>query len=198
MSTTASDAAVATESKLGRTALSLARIAIGLVFLWAFFDKLLALGFHTGKDDETGKVDYFGPAAWIHGGHVTEGYLKSAAGEFGGSPTGVYGELFKGWGSWHLGAFRPLDWVFMLGLLGVGLALTFGVGTRIGAWSAVGLLGMMYVAHFDNTNHPFIDEHIVYGLATVGIVYVELKNQAIGLGRWWRSVPLVKKYGWLV
>lgn len=198
MATTTSDAAVATGSKLGWVSLSLARIGIGFVFFWAFIDKLLALGYSTGRDADTGNVDYFGPAAWISGGHITEGYLKSAAGEFGGDPAGVYGEMFKGWGSWHLGTFRPLDWLFMLGLAGVGLALMLGIGTKIGAWSGVGLLLLMFVAHFDNTNNPIIDEHIVYGLSVVGIVFVELKYQAIGLGRWWRKLPIVQKFGWLV
>jgi len=196
--TTTSDTEVATGSKLGYVSLSLARIGIGFVFFWAFIDKLLALGFHTGRDDETGAVDYFGPAAWISGGHITEGYLKSAAGEFGGEPAGVYGEMFKGWGDFAIGAFRPLDWLFMLGLAGVGIALMLGIGTKLGAWSGVGLLGLMYIAHFDNTNNPLIDEHIVYALAVVGIVFVELKYQAIGLGKLWRKIPLVQKNGWLV
>ena len=113
------------------------------------------------------------PAAWINGGHITEGYLKSASGEFGGEPAGVYGELFKGWGDFSIGAFRPLDWLFMLGLAGVGIALMAGIGTKIGAWSGVGLLLMMFIAHFDSTNNPILDDHIVYSLAAVGIVFTE-------------------------
>lgn len=201
MATTTGDTGVAVTSgsRLGWTALSIARIGIGFVFFWAFLDKLLALGFSTGKDAKTGVVDTFGPAAWIHGGHITQGYLMSAAGEFPGSkPAGVYGELFKGWGTWSLGSFRPLDWLFMLGLAGVGIALMFGIGTKLGAWSGVGLLALMYIAHFDNTNNPIIDEHIVYGFAVVGIVFVELQRQAVGLGTWWRKLPIVQKYSWLV
>jgi thiosulfate dehydrogenase [quinone] large subunit len=192
------DVAVTSGSRLGWTALSIARIGIGFVFFWAFLDKLLALGFHTGKDDKTGVVDYFGPAAWINGGHITEGYLKSASGGFGGEPTGVYGEMFKGWGTWSIGAFRPLDWLFMLGLAGVGIALMAGIGTKLGAWSGVGLLLLMYIAHFDNTNNPIIDEHIVYAFSAVGIVFVELQRQAVGLGSWWRKLPIVQKNKWLV
>jgi thiosulfate dehydrogenase [quinone] large subunit len=185
-------------SKLGWVSLSLARIGIGFVFLWAFLDKLIGLGFATCRNAETGVVEIMCDSAWLQGGHITEGYLKSAAGEFGGEPMGVYGELFKGWGDFAIGSFRPLDWVFMLGLAGVGLALMLGIGTKIGAWSAVGLLMMMYIAHFDNTNNPVIDDHIVYSLAAVGIVYVELQRQAVGIGKWWRELPLVKKNDWLV
>jgi len=189
---------VATGSTLGWTFLSLTRIGIGFVFLWAFLDKLLGLGFHTCRNDETGAIEVLCDSAWLKGGHITEGYLKSAAGEFGGEPAGLYGEMFAGWGDFAIGGFRPLDWLFMLGLAGVGVALVLGIGTKIAAWSAVGLLGLMYVAHFDNTNNPVIDDHIVYALASVGVVYVELQRQVVGLGRWWREVPFVKQNAWLV
>lgn len=52
------------------------RLALGWVFLWAFLDKLLALGFATGRDDETGVVNRFGDAAWINGGSPTEGFMQ--------------------------------------------------------------------------------------------------------------------------
>ena len=35
-------------------ALGALRIVIGWTFLWAFFDKLLALGYSTGRDTDTG------------------------------------------------------------------------------------------------------------------------------------------------
>ncbi len=54
------------------------RIAFGFTFLWAFFDKLLALGFSTGRAED-GTVDRFGDAAWIHGGNPTLGFLKFGA-----------------------------------------------------------------------------------------------------------------------
>ena len=52
--------------------LALLRLAVGSVFLWAFADKLLALGFATGREDD-GTVDVLGPAAWINGGSPTRG-----------------------------------------------------------------------------------------------------------------------------
>ncbi|NYI41018.1 hypothetical protein [Demequina lutea] len=200
MATTTGDTDVATTkgAALGRYSLSLARIALGWVFLWAFIDKVFGLGFATCRDAKTGVVNVMCDSAWLAGGHPTEGYLKSASGGFGGDPTGVYGEMFKGWGTWSLGGFRPLDWAFMLGLFAVGTALMLGIGTKLGAWGAVGLLVLMYIAHFDNSNNPVYDEHIPYALAIVGIVFTELKFQAIGLGGWWRKMPIVQKNNWLV
>ena len=184
------DVAVTSGSRLGWTALSIARILIGFVFLWAFIDKLFALGFSTGKDSKTGVVDYFGPKAWIHGAHVTEGYLKSSSGPLG--------SFFSG-----LGAQRWTDWVFMIGLAGIGLALMFGIGTKVAAWSGVAMLAMMYTTHawpgtVTGATNPFLDEHIVYGVTAVGIVFVELQRQAVGLGAWWRKLPIVQKNNWLV
>jgi len=202
MATTATaptDASVSNGSRLGWTFLSLARIGIGFVFLWAFIDKVFGLGFATCRDAETKAVTVMCDSAWLAGGHPTEGYLKSAAGEFpGSSPVGVYGEMFEGWGDANIGGFRFLDWAFMLGLFAVGTALMLGIGTKLGALGAVGLLGLMYVAHFDNSNNPVVDDHIVYALASVGIVWVELQRQAVGFGKFWRRMPLVEKHASLV
>ena len=54
--------------------LAVLRIGFGLTFLWAFFDKLFALGYHTGYD-QAGSLDRFGDAAWINGGSPTETLL---------------------------------------------------------------------------------------------------------------------------
>ena len=62
-----------------RYTLAVTRISLGWVFLWAFLDKLFALGFGTGRDAETGVVDRFGDAAWINGASPTEGFLKFGA-----------------------------------------------------------------------------------------------------------------------
>ena len=88
-----------------RKALAVLRVGFGLTFLWAFFDKLLALGFATGVDDK-GIVDRFGPAAWINGGSPTEGFLKFGAdGPFQGFYNSIGGTVWA-------------DSLFMFGLLG--------------------------------------------------------------------------------
>jgi len=183
---TAPDTAHAPRTRsVGWVFLSLARIAIGWVFLWAFLDKLLALGYSTGRDRETGEVSVLGERAWVNGAHVTEGYLANA--------NGPLGEFFQGWAD-----IRFFDWVFMIGLLGVGLALILGIGTRIAAVAATAMLLMMYLAAFDNTNNPFMDDHIIYSLAVIGIVWVELERQDIGLGTWWRKLSAVQSNRWLI
>ena len=93
--------------------LAVLRIAFGLTFLWAFFDKMFALGFHTGYD-QAGNLDRFGDAAWINGGSPTEGFLAFGA-------DGPFKDFYN-----NIAGAAWADWLFMLGLLGIGIALTFG------------------------------------------------------------------------
>lgn len=106
-------------SRALRHVLALVRLSIGWVFLWAFFDKLLALGFATSRDQETGVVDWFGPTAWINGGSPTEGFLGNAT---KGPLAGLYSS-FAG-AAWA-------DWLFMAGLLGIGAGLMLGIAMRL-------------------------------------------------------------------
>ena len=109
-----------------RKALAVLRVAFGLTFLWAFFDKLFALGFHTGVNAE-GVTDRFGPAAWINGGSPTTGFLK-----FGVPENNPFKDFFNG-----MAGQAWADWLFMAGLLGIGLALTLGIGMRLDGGNVV-------------------------------------------------------------
>ncbi|MDN4478407.1 DoxX family protein [Demequina sp. SYSU T00039] len=185
------EAAVVTRSKVGWTLLSVTRIALGFYFLWAFLDKLLGLGYsvcRTVAEDGTFTIDAFCERAWVNGGSVTEGYLV-----YGGNVNSPFHEFFV-----NLGAERWTDWPFMLGLAGVGVALMLGIGTKIGAWSAGLMLFFMYLTQMPTVTNPILDEHLIYILAIAAIVLVEKERQSVGLGRWWRSLPVVQKNGWLV
>lgn len=181
------------ESKLGYPLLSVSRILIGFIFLWAFLDKLIGLGFTTCRERVEGvltnTVNVMCDSAWLSGGAITKGYL--------GSSSGPFAEIFK-----SLGEQRWTDWIFMIGLLAIGLALMLGIGTKIAAWSGLAMLLMMYVSHAwpfsAGLTNPVIDYHIIYGVAGIAIVWVELQRQSIGLGSWWRKLEIVKKNDWLV
>jgi len=178
-----------TGHKLGWVFLSLSRIAIGFVFLWAFFDKLLGLGFSTCRtvaEDGSFTIDTLCEKAWVSGGHVTEGYLV-----YGGNPGSPFHEFFV-----SLGAQRWTDWIFMIGLLAIGAALMLGIGTKIAMVSGALMLVFMYLTQMWPSTNPFLDEHIIYSLVLFGIVLVELGHQSIGLGTWWRK--LVGSRTWLV
>jgi thiosulfate dehydrogenase (quinone) large subunit len=162
----------------GRRALALLRIAFGLTFLWAFFDKLFALGFHTGYD-QAGNLDRFGPAAWINGGSPTEGFLKFGA-------DGPFKDFYN-----NIAGAAWADWLFMLGLFGIGLALTLGIGMRIATTAGAVLYILMWTVVLPPENHPVIDDHILGALSMV-VLAAFYAGDTWGLGRVWASVKTVK------
>jgi thiosulfate dehydrogenase [quinone] large subunit len=163
--------------------LAAVRIAFGLTFLWAFFDKLLALGFSTGRsvNPETGAetVDRFGDAAWINGHSPTEGFLAFGAdGPFKGFYNSIAGSFFA-------------DWMFMLGLLGIGLALTLGIGVRLGAMAGALLYILMWTVVLPPENNPILDDHVLGALTLIALAALNV-GHTWGLGKAWSQTALVK------
>ncbi len=172
-------------TSVARKALAALRIGFGLTFLWAFFDKLLALGFSTGAvlNQEGAKTgtDWFGHDAWIHGGNPTLGFLKfGATGPFKGFYNAIAGETW-------------VNVLFMLGLLGIGLALTFGIAMRLGTITGFVLYLMMWSVALWPANNPVLDEHIL-GALTMVVLGVTLAGDTWGLGSAWSRIPLVRRY----
>jgi thiosulfate dehydrogenase [quinone] large subunit len=87
-----------------------------------------------------------------------------------------------------------IDWIFMLGLLGLGLALMLGIGMRIAAVSGVALLVMMWSAVLPPANNLFMDDHLVYALVLVLLTLVGA-GRTWGLGRIWERIPFVRDHG---
>lgn len=128
---------------------ALIRILMGWIFLWAFLDKLLGLGFATAPD-----------RSWLAGVSPTTGFLQHA----------TYGPFV---GIFHsIAGNAAVDWLFMMGLLGVGLSLVFGILFRVGVISGVTMLFLMYLAMLPPKNNPIVDEHIVYIGVLIGLVAV--------------------------
>jgi thiosulfate dehydrogenase (quinone) large subunit len=166
-----------------RKALAALRIGFGLTFLWAFLDKLLALGFATGKNAETGAVDRFGPDAWINGGSPTFGFLN-----FGVSPDNPFHGFFT-----SIAGDAWADWLFMAGLLGIGIALTLGFGIRLAAITGTALYLMMWTASLPLANNPVLDDHLL-GAATVIALALTLAGDTWGLGKTWAKTDIVRRY----
>jgi len=145
---------------------------LGLTFLWAFLDKTFGLTYATPADK-----------AWVQGGHPTLVYLSSSYGPLGG--------LFRG-----MAGNAAVDALFMAGLLGIGVALTFGVATRLGCWSGLAMVLLMYASHpvpwaSPHTPHPFLDEHVTEAAAFVLLAMLPA-GEPLGLGGWWRRRVTVR------
>lgn len=159
-------------SPAARYALALARICLGWVFLWAFLDKLLGLGRGTPAD-----------GSWLSGGSPTAGYLGSVEGTFASLFTGMSGQVWA-------------DWLFMLGMGGLGAALILGIGLRVAAFGGIALLGMLWLSSLPLANNPFMDEHLVYLVTAVALAAARA-GDTLGLGRVWARTPLVRAWPFL-
>jgi len=157
------------------------RISLGFIFLWAFLDKLIGLGFATCRNVKTDAIEVMCSKAWLEGGSPTTGFLKNAV-------QGPFAEFYRG-----LAGNTFIDWLFMAGLLGIGLALLLGVGVRVAAVAGSLLLLMMWTAALWPANNPVLDDHLVYILVLIGVMLVN-NRQVWGLGGWWATQSVVKKF----
>ncbi|WP_405968404.1 DoxX family membrane protein [Streptomyces sp. NBC_00015] len=165
-------------------ALASLRLLTGFVFLWAFLDKTFGLGYAT----PSGK-------GWIDGGSPTKGFLGSVA-------VGPMESTFHSW------AGDPwANWLFMLGLLGIGLALVLGVALRFAAVAGTAMMTLMWVAEWPPARHlsdgspsmstnPFADYHVLYAVALI-VLAATAAGDTLGAGRLWARLPIVRDHGWL-
>ena len=147
------------------------RISMGWIFFWAFIDKVFGLGYATAPE-----------SAWIAGGSPTFGFLNFGV-------KGPFAEFYKG-----VAGMMVVDWMFMLGLMTIGVTLLLGVGVRLGAYIGVLTLLLMYTAGFILPEHnPILDEHIVYAVVMLALAAAGA-GRFLGLGKVWAKTALVKRF----
>jgi thiosulfate dehydrogenase [quinone] large subunit len=172
-------------TKTAARVLAVFRISLGFVFLWAFLDKTFGWGYATTAE-----------RAWVNGGSPTKGFLSSVA-------VGPFEDFF------HSIAGDPwTNWLFMLGLLGIGVALIAGIGLRIAAGAATLMMAMMWIAEWPLAQHtssgeptsstnPITDYHYMYAIGAIALA-VTYAGHTWGLGRWWAKLPFVQRHRWLI
>jgi thiosulfate dehydrogenase (quinone) large subunit len=165
--------------------LAVLRISTGFVFLWAFLDKTFGLGYSTPSNK-----------AWIHGGNPTKGFLSSV--DMGPFQSAYHSMA----GTWWA------NWLFMLGMLGMGIALIAGIGLRVAAVATVAMMGLMWFAEFPFAQHtsagtasgstnPLTDYHFIYAVVAV-MLALTYAGHTWGLGRWWAKLSFVRRNRWLI
>lgn len=163
----------------GRYALAILRLGTGFIFLWAFLDKTFGLGFSTPVE-----------RAWINGGTPSQGFLNSDA---------VVGPL-KGF---FASIASPLtDVLFMVGMLGIGVAVMLGIGLRVSAVAGSLIMVFMYLAEWPfaaltASTNPLVDYHIIYALALIAIA-ATYAGDTWGFGVPWRKLAIVRSQPWLI
>lgn len=147
------------------------RVSMGWIFLWAFLDKVFGFGFAT----EPGK-------AWIDGASPTIGFLK-----FG--TKGPFSELYQ-----SIAGNMMVDWLFMLGLLFVGVALMLGIMVKLAGYTGALMLILMYTAgSIFPENNPLLDDHIIYAIVLIGLTFGQTGHW-LGIGGKWSQIGFVRKY----
>jgi thiosulfate dehydrogenase [quinone] large subunit len=166
-----------------RLALTGLRLALGIEFLWAFLDKTFGLGYATPT-----------ARAWINGGSPTKGFLSNVS-------SGPLSSTFN-----SMAGSPVADWLFMLGLLGIGTALLLGVALRPAAACGVALLAMMWLATWppatiaagqpSGSTNPVVDDHVISALALIVVAALATASTGV-LGRWWSHREPVRRLPWL-
>lgn len=172
------DSVPAPAHKAGPISLAVLRLATGFIFLWAFVDKTFGLGFSTPTE-----------RAWINGGTPSQGFL------LGDGVTGPLKPFFAGIAS------PASDFLFMLGMLAIGVAVMLGIGLRVSAVVGSVIMVLMYLAEWPYainaaSTNPLVDYHIIYALALI-VVAATAAGDTWGLGKVWRTLPVVRTQAWL-
>jgi thiosulfate dehydrogenase [quinone] large subunit len=155
------------------TILAVLRITMGFIFFWAGIDKVFGLGFATASDQ-----------SWLNGVSPTAGFLTFGTG-------GVFSSVFQ-----SLAGSAVIDYLFMLGLFSVGLALLLGIGVKIAGYAGSLLMLLIYLSLFPPENNPFVDEHIVY-IVVLLLCTTTPVGETFGFGGWWTKTKLVKRLPFL-
>jgi thiosulfate dehydrogenase (quinone) large subunit len=165
--------------------LAVFRVVLGFEFLWAFLDKTFGFGYATPS-----------ARAWINGGSPTKGFLsRVAVGPLEGTFHTIAGAAWA-------------DWLFMVGLLGIGIALILGIGLRIAAVSGTLMMLGMWAAEWPlarftsagepaMSTNPIVDYHIIYALVLIALA-LTYAGHTWGLGRLWAKLPFVHRNRWLI
>lgn len=82
----------------------------------------------------------------------------------------------------------------MLGLLFVGITLTFGILVRLGSLAGIMMLFLMYTTiGIPPANHPFIDNHIIYILIMAGLMMSDAGDY-LGFEKAWSRMNLAQRF----
>ncbi|MCK9796038.1 DoxX family membrane protein [Isoptericola sp. 4D.3] len=157
-----------------RRALALCRLLLSGVFLWPVLDKTFGLGYATPPE-----------RAWVSGSSPTAGYLGSIESPLAGSFATLTGPA--------------VDWLFMLGMLGTGLALLLGIGLRVAAVAGGLLMLTLWLSVWPfapGSQNPVVDQHVVY-VALLAALALTRAGDTWGLGRAWAASPVPGSGTWL-
>jgi thiosulfate dehydrogenase (quinone) large subunit len=172
----------------GAITLAVMRVALGLVYLWAFISQAFGITY-TNKATPPPDAPAGAPVTyeWTFGYDSSAGWISSG---FDSSPSEKYVT-----NNTH-GPLAPIvqklptglvDFVWIFALAGLGIGLTFGIFANIAGWGGFALNIFIWLAAFPPSTNPLIDgEHVTFALAILLFMWLQASNYW-GVGRWWRA-----------
>jgi thiosulfate dehydrogenase (quinone) large subunit len=160
-----------TRETAARYTWAVTRLCLGWTFLWPFLDKTFGLGHETSSAD-----------AWISGGNPTKGFLSGSVGPLSGFYHDIAGAGI-------------VNWLFMVGLLVIGVGLLLGIFMRFACAAGALMLLLMWSASLPPANNLFMDDHIIYALVLSGLALIGA-DKALGLGRRWAQTGIATRHPW--
>jgi len=155
----------------GASFLAVVRILFGIMFLWAFLDKMFGLGMETPLNQ--GLIQGYSPSAYLM--YMSDNTFYPLFSIFAGNIV--------------------TDAVLMVGLLLMGTALILGIASKITTVATISFLFLMMLVVFPPTDN-IVDYHLIY-IVMMFAVYLGHGFSRIGFeGRWLES-KLVKRFGLL-
>ncbi len=150
--------------------LAIMRIILGLMLIWAFFDKLFGLGMETPHGQ--GMID---------GGSPTHLFLLYNDGPFSG--------LFH----WMSNFSGVTDILLMVGLALLGMTLVLGIASKFTTIFGSLFFIIMFIGTFPPSDNPLLDYHLVYLVAMIAIWSADAGSY-LGVGKRWRESRIVGRF----
>ena len=157
------------KKEIGENALAVLRIMIGWLFLWPFFDKLFGLGFQT--EHGKGMIDGGSPSSYVE--YMTRGPFEAVF-------KAIAGNAF-------------IDYLMMAALLILGITLIFGIASKLTTIGASAFVLIMFCIELPPTDNPLFDYHITWIAAFIVILYLG-GFERLSVYRWWKELPIVKRF----
>ncbi|MEY9215206.1 hypothetical protein NI17_016025 [Thermobifida halotolerans] len=154
------------------TVWALARINLGLGYLWTFLDLTFGLGWHAPAD-----------RAWLTGNSPIRWSLANL--------DGPLADLAH-----PLAGHPVLDLSLMVVLFLLAAAFTLGVALRTAAVGNAVVLGLSALVRLPDSATLLVNTHLMLILLGFGLA-VSNAGELWGAGRAWRQSPLVRRLPWL-
>ena len=158
------------------------RVTIGWVFLFSFLDKNFGWFEYKfeGKPYGTPK-----DAAWEFGtsdNDPTWGFLNF------GTQGKYFGEFIQD----NIAGEQVTIWLFMLGLLGVGVAMILGIMRKIAAISGATMMSFMWLASLPLPTNPILDSHVIYAVVVLILGFTD--NHGVIFVSKWKEISESKPF----